>query len=188
MARPKKTVTLFEAKPLNEPITPLFQESIEDYEVFIEPPNGLPKTNEAIKSTKKVPGGILWMGYAFKGDPSFLDPKVDKIALCLSIIKELDKGNKGYFNNAYFMNCDKLTPTLQQFEFFKNQFNKLWKEKDPPTEEIYMLQFGAHMRLYLRAMAFRFFSYYHMGYSIIFKKMEVKEPVKQEEKVGTAAN
>lgn len=194
MARPKKTVTLFETKPLDAPIVNGTIPT-EEYEVIVEAPKGLPLPYEGIKSTKFVPGGILWTPFAFQKDPSFLSDDTDKVALCLSIIFEIDKGQKGFFNDAYFMNCDKLTPGLKQFEFFKEQFLRIWKKETPPTEEVLIAQFGNQMRAYLRAIAFRFFSYYHMGYKIIFKKMESKvapsveiTPPTEEKKEATASN
>lgn len=175
MGRPKKTVTLFEPKDYN---TPVAEREIpnEEYELIVEPPKGLPSPNEGIKSTKFVPGGILWTPFAFKGDPSFLDENTDKIALCLSIIFELDKGNNGFFTDAYFMNCDRVTPHLKQFDFFKEQFLKIYS-KSKFTEDDLIQQFGIQMRTYLRGIAFRLFSYYHMGYKVIFKKMEKQEKV-----------
>lgn len=180
----KKTVTLFEAKSLETPVADSPVTTYEDYSLIVEPPKGFPAPIETIKTSKNVPGGFLWTAHAFEGNPSFLDPKVDKVTLCLSILAELDKGNKGFFSNAYFMNCNILTPELKQFDYFKEQFLNLWKPAEKPTEDMLMSQFGAQMRIYLRGIIFRLFSYYYMGYKVKFEKYV---PVKTEVKEASAA-
>ncbi len=169
MAR-KKTITLFETLPLETPVADEKITNYEDYSIVIEPPKGYPAPLENIKTSKNVPGGFLWTARAFQGQPSFFEKGTDKITLCLSILAELDKGNKGFFNNAYFMNCDILTPELKQFQFFKEQFLKMYKAEVAPTEDLLMSQFGAQMRLYIRNIIFRLFTYYQLGYKVTFNK------------------
>jgi len=166
MAR-KKVVTLFTPKPKDAPIaTPLAE--TRDYLIEVEAPSGFPPVLENLRSTKNVPGSILWLPYSFEGNRSYLDSNTDKLALTLSIIAELDKGNAGIFNNAYFMNCSAMTPALKQFETFKAHIQAAIPQEKKPTEDEYMGYFGSHMRTYLRQIAFRFFSYYFMKYKVKF--------------------
>jgi hypothetical protein len=159
----------------------------ESYEITIISPETMPAPIEPIKTTMNVPGGILWTANAFVDNPSFLNKKTNKMALCLSIVTEIDKGHNGFFNNDYFLNCDKATPNLKQFEFFKTQFLKLWKQPEAPTEEMLIKQFGGQMRLYLRGIAFRWFSYYHMGYTLQFTEIVSKPSNTVEEAKEIAA-
>lgn len=181
MARTKKVKEeSFQVKSVQTPV--LSEPTIVDtYQIVVEnPKKDFPNPIEIIKTTQHVPGGILWTANAFEGNPSFLDEKVNKVALCKAIIAELDKGDKGFFNNDYFVDCDSVTPHLKQLEFFKTQFLRIWKKPEPPTQDELKLHFAGQMRLYLRAIAFRFFTYYQLGYLIKFVKLENKGTETQE--------
>lgn len=175
----KKVVTLFDLKPKETPLSA--PEGVaKEYFIEVVAPPGFPPVAEPLLSTKEVPGSILWLPRSFMGDRSFLDSNTDKLALTLSVIAELDKGNAGAFNNAYFMNCNILTPDLKQFETFKAHIKAAISPDKNPTEDEFMGYFGSHMRNYLRGIAFRFFSYYFMKYKVVFTEKVVvpeKTPV-----------
>lgn len=166
MARKKKVVEE------NIVIDPNF--ACDEYQISLTPPAGFPDSKEAIVRTKYVPGSFLYLPEVYEGSYSFLnETDTSKNAkLCIALILEIDKGNKGAFNDEYYADADKKTEGLQQFNSFKKNFLKVWGGKDAPTDEILKTAFGTHMRNYHRAILFRFLGYFVMGYQVAFTKIE----------------
>ncbi len=179
MARKKKVVEE------NIAIDPNFV--CDEYQISLTPPAGFPDAKEAIVRTKYVPGSFLYLPEVYEGTYSFLkETDTSKNAkLCIALILELDKGNKGAFNDEYYVNADKETAGLRQFDSFKKNFLKFWGEKNTPTPEILAVAFGTHMRNYHRAIIFRFLGYFVMGYQVAFTKIEKQTLVAPTEVVAS---
>lgn len=187
MSDQKKVVILFDPEPAGTFVMEKPAETV-TYEIVVAGPEGYPTPMEAVQYTKNVPGGILWCGSSFIGKPSFLNPETDKVALTLTLIREFDKGEEGVFTAAYFLECDRLTPELRQYDSFKEYVLRIATKKDIPEEDFKTL-YGNQMRSYLRGIAFRLFSYYFMGYNVSFVLKEeapVSAPVPEQAEVPVA--
>lgn len=163
MARKKKVVEE-EIK-----IDPTF--TCDEYEISVTAPAGFPDAKEAIIRSKYVPGSFLYLPEIYEGEYSFIKPG-EHAKICIALILELDKGNSGALNDTYYVEADKKAEGLKQFAFFKRNLMRVWGGKEPPTEEQLKAQFGLHMRSYHRNILFRFMSYFALGYTVLFTKIE----------------
>ncbi|MFA5071297.1 MAG: hypothetical protein WC511_02890 [Candidatus Pacearchaeota archaeon] len=174
MARKKKEVAKEVQKETN--IVPEVKNKIPvgvQYAVKVEPPNDtLPPAQEVISASYYVPGSWLYAPEVFEGDHKFITDFPNKSAICIALIRELDKGNSGTFKDDYFMECDKSAPSFKQFDNFVTIFNKGWKGEQPPSSEVLKAQYGYQMRIYWRSIFFRFMSYYALGYKVTFTVKE----------------
>ena len=122
-------------------------------------PEGLPEANEPIVSMSASKQGLRGAMFILKYNS--LEDSVDLAFDLLDLIKELDKGSSGVFNNAYFWDFfDSRSPDDRRF------FYQVASMSNIPVEEC----FGDSCRRELRKDAFRFYLYVRAGYKIEWKQ------------------
>lgn len=145
------------------------------WSVRVMAPEGMPEANEKIASFCKCPGNMYmcvmeWARIEAEKYPSIkiemqlrdMDRK-QAISALLEVIRELDKGNRGIFNDDYAVMADEkwsggeetktAWKTMRIFPSFHNS-------------ESYAEYTGRVMRERCREGAMRFFLYYKAGYII----------------------
>lgn len=142
-------------------------------DVTITAPAGLPEAREPVAgyaySRGNIANAITELGRGFDRLDR-LDPETAAAALTL-LIEELDRGEKGHFDTAWYMECDRswsggrefrqhATDHARVLSFF--QKNSAPGETVPTAESL----FASSRRETMRSDAFRFVCYYRLGYTV----------------------
>lgn len=135
--------------------------------VNIIPPKGLPDPYEKIISVATVRGSLLNATEEVGYDrlDKLDSPKKACFAL-LCVIEEADKGEDGIFNFEYWKEVTQRWDGCREFDKNLKEFRRL-EQNLPLTAEKMTSRF---FRQRLRDDAFRFMSYYMMGYEVQWER------------------
>jgi hypothetical protein len=136
--------------------------------VDVETTGSLVDAREPISSMSVHRGSALSMGKAL-GYPLLEDCDHEQcIQILREVLAELDKGEEGVFDHTYWRDCEKGWSNGRGYLMTLEMCTKLLEHSSFPQDRSADAWAGDHYRQGKRKEVFRFYSYYVMGYDVVW--------------------
>jgi hypothetical protein len=135
------------------------------YSIKVIAKEGLPPAAEPIVSSGTGPGSLLGCVREFGYNSIPYLTREQACEALLQVIEEIDKGEDGVFNTAYWKECDYRWTRNQNMNQEIAEYRMLWTHMRMDPE----LWWGMYKRERFREDVFRFFLYYKAGYDIEYE-------------------